>query len=107
MNLEKTKTSQPERAKPHAPPRFVPPYMTKMSAACFLGGNLKTAIDCRDAPRHGDALNMSMHVETQRVEVSLELADVTCEVNYCRWSSTTTQLTRSSPRFVNNKGLAL
>ena len=27
------------------------------------------------------ALNMSMHVETQRVEVSLELADVTCEVN--------------------------
>ena len=39
---------------------------------------------------------MSMHVETQRVEVSLELADVTCEVNYCRWSSTTTQLTRNS-----------
>src|ERR1043165_3443367 len=27
-----------------------------------------------------------MHVETQRVEVSLELANVTCEVNYCRWS---------------------
>ena len=25
--------------------------------------------------------NMTMHVETQRVEVSLELADVTCEVN--------------------------
>jgi len=78
-----------------------------MSAACFFRRKLKTAFDYRDAPRHGDALNMSMHVETQRVEVSLELANVTCEVIIAAGVSTTIQLTRSSPRFVNNKGLAL
>ena len=64
--------------------------MTKMVGGAAFRRKLKTANDCRDAPGHGGALNMSIHVETQGVEVSLELPDVTCEVNYCRWSSTTT-----------------